>query len=472
MRIHKSLIFRLTAVYCLIFALSVGALFAVVWVVTGRTMTNQIAAEVQREAISLADEFRATDADTTAGSIERRLRRGGLSYYLLQAANGTLVAGNIFPVAPIRGFVALQVQLQSPGEKFLNRQTASRRQALGYGVLLTDGSFVMVADDVGRLENAKQAIRTAFVVAGGISMLLAILGGFLLSRGFLRRIDAINRTAAQIMGGSLAARIPARPHGDEIDSLAANLNAMLDRIQSLMENLQQVSSDIAHDLRTPLARLRQNLEAARTTASTIEDYRNSTDAAIAETEGLLGTFSALLRIAQVESGSRKAGFARVDMSELFDFVATTFQPVAEDKGYRLLSQIEPGAVITGDRGLLLQLATNLVENAIRHTPPGSTIELSLRRERGQVMAIVSDDGPGIPPEEREKVFRRFYRREASRTTPGSGLGLALVAAIANLHNAKISLSDNGPGLVVQLRFPAAVREPRAGATTLEDCKIL
>jgi signal transduction histidine kinase len=425
-------------------------------------MANQIAAEVQRETVSLADEYRATGAATAAASIERRLRRGGMSYYLMQDGNGAWVAGNIAPVAPILGFVELQVHLQSQGEDALSRQTEDRRQALGYGVLLTDGTFVMAADDVGRLENAKRAIRTAFLIAGGLSMLLAIVGGLLLSGGFLRRIDAINRTAAQIMEGSLAARIPARRHGDEVDTLATNLNAMLDRIQSLMENLQQVSSDVAHDLRTPLARLRQNLESARTTATTVEDFRSATDAAIAETEGLLGTFAALLRIAQVESGSRKAGFASVDLSELFEFVATTFQPVAEDTGQRFLSDIEPGAVITGDRELLLQLVTNLVENAIRHTPPGSTIELRLRREAEEVVAVVSDSGPGIPPAEREKVFRRFYRRDASRTTSGSGLGLALVAAIANLHDAKIALSDNAVGLVVQLRFRVAATASNRG----------
>jgi signal transduction histidine kinase len=278
----------------------------------------------------------------------------------------------------------------------------------------------------------------------------------LLSIGFLRRIEAINRTAAQIMAGSLDARVCVHPNGDEIDSLAANLNAMLDRMQSLMENLQQVSSDVAHDLRTPLARLRQNLEAARTSATTVEEFRVSTDAAIAETHGLLATFSALLRIAQIQSGSRKAGFSKVDLSELFEFIAATFQPVAEDERHRLVSEIALGLTITGDRELLLQLATNLIENAIRHTPPGSTIKLQLQRDGEAIVAVVADDGPGIPTEEREKVFRRFYRLELSRTTPGSGLGLALVAAIAELHAAKIAVNDCAPGFCVELRFPATV----------------
>jgi signal transduction histidine kinase len=256
------------------------------------------------------------------------------------------------------------------------------------------------------------------------------------------------------MAGQLDSRVPVRKNGDELDRLAANLNAMLDRIQSLMESLKQVSSDIAHDLRTPLARLRQRLETASATAQTVEEFRASTDAAIAETEGLLETFSALLRIAQIESGSRRAGFATVDLSEIFLFVATTFTPVAEDQEHRLVSDIEPGATISGDRELLLQLATNLVENAIRHTPRGATIEVKVRRNAEEVVAIVSDDGPGIPVEERAKVFRRFYRLEASRTTPGSGLGLALVAAVAELHDGSTSLLDHRPGLTVEVRFPA------------------
>jgi len=454
MRLRSTLVFRLTALYCLLFAVSVGVLFAVVWIVTSRTMTSQIAAGVEREAVSLADEYRATDAETAAASIERRLRRGGLSYYLLQDGVGTWIAGNIVPVEPILGFVQLEVRLQSRDQS-ADSQGRDRREAIGYGVLLSDGTYVLAAENIERLRNAQQAIRTAFVVAGGISILLALLGGLALSSGFLRRIEVVNRTAGRIMAGNLKARVPVRRNGDEIDNLAGNLNAMLDRIQSLMENLQQVSSDVAHDLRTPLARLRQNLEAARTTATTVEAFRTSIDAAIAETQGLLDMFSALLRIAQIESGSRRAGFSKVDLSELIEFVATTYQPVAEDHGDRLLSQIAPGLFVSGDRGLLLQLATNLVENALRHTPPGSTIQLQLQRDGSDIIVVVADDGPGIPAEEHEKVFRRFYRREASRTTPGSGLGLALVAAVAELHGARISLRDGKPGLVVELRFPGA-----------------
>jgi signal transduction histidine kinase len=349
------------------------------------------------------------------------------------------------------------VRLFSRGEAAGERTQGDLRNAIGYGVLLGDGTFVLAGEDVGRLQATRKAILTAFSVGGGVSVILAILGGLALSAGFLRRVESVNRTARQIMAGQLDSRVTVRDNGDELDRLAANLNAMLDRIQSLMESLKQVSSDIAHDLRTPLARLRQNLETAKVSAGTVEEFRSSTDAAITETDALLKTFSALLRIAQIESGSRKAGFARVDVSELFELVASTFAAVAEDQGHQLVSDIQAGITIFGDRELLLQLATNLVENAIRHTPSGTKIEFRLHKEMDDVIATVVDNGPGIPEQERGKVLRRFYRLEASRTTPGSGLGLALVAAIAELHGARIALIDHCPGLIVEVRFPASSR---------------
>jgi len=455
MHLASSLIFRLTTLYAILFAASVAILFALVWLVTSRSMTAQIMANVEREAISLADEYRATGVAAAAAVVERRLQRGGLAYYLLQRRDGAWIAGNIAPVSPVLGPLDLQVRLQSRADPSGNPTLADLRQAIGYGVLVSDGTFVLAGEDVARLEAARKAILTAFSVGGGVSVILAILGGLALSAGFLRRVESVNRTARQIMAGRLDSRVTVRDNGDELDRLAANLNAMLDRMQALMESLKQVSNDIAHDLRTPLARLRQNLETAKGSATTVAEFRSSTDAAISETDSLLRTFSALLRIAQIESGARKSGFTSVDLSEVFELVASTFAPVAEDLGHRLNSEIEEHISISGDRDLLLQLATNLVENAIRHTPEGTDIEVRLKKKGDAIIATVLDNGQGIPEEERAKVFRRFYRLEASRTTPGSGLGLALVAAVAELHGARISLSDQGPGLLVEVCFPAA-----------------
>ncbi len=453
MRLLRTLAFRLTALYVLLFALSVILLFTIVWFATERAMTEQIADSVQREAISLADEFRATDEATATILIERKLRRGRTAFYLLQTRNGMLIAGNIMPVTPVVGAFTGRVRLASDSPT--DASSGDVRTVLGFGVLLGDGTFALAADDIERIESTKRAFLAAFSTAGGISTLLAIVGGLLLSRGFLRRIDAMNRTTTEIMAGRFGSRIPVRVDGDEIDELAGNLNSMLDRIQSLMENLRQVSSDVAHDLRTPLSRLHQSLDEARSSATTVAEFRDAVERAIRETEGLLQTFSALLRIAQIESGSRKAGFSSVDLTQLLRFVAETFIPVAEDDNHRLVSHVEADIIITGDQELLFQMATNLVENAIRHTPPGSTIELTLRRDGLEVVAAVVDDGPGIPSGERQKVLQRFYRLESSRSTPGSGLGLALASAVAELHGAKITLADRMPGLLVEVRFPVS-----------------
>jgi signal transduction histidine kinase len=457
MHVASSLIFRLTSLYAILFAVSVAILFALVWFVTSRSMTAQIMANVQREAISLADEYRVTGAAAAAAVVERRLERGGLAYYLLQRRDGAWIAGNIAPVSPVLGPLDLQVRLQSRAQPAGNQTQADLRNAIGYGVLLSDGTFVLAGEDVGRLEAARKAILTAFSVGGGVSVILAIVGGLALSAGFLRRVESVNRTARQIMAGQLDSRVAVRDNGDELDRLAANLNGMLDRIQALMESLKQVSNDIAHDLRTPLARLRQNLEAAKLSATTVEEFRCSTDAAISETDSLLKRFSALLRIAQIESGARKAGFTSVDLSELCELVVSTFAPVAEDQGHRLNSEIEDDITISGDPDLLFQLATNLVENAIRHTPRGTDIEVRLKKAGSEIVATVLDNGQGIAEGERGRVFDRFYRLESSRSSPGSGLGLALVAAVAELHGARVNLLDHRPGLIVEVRFLAATQ---------------
>jgi signal transduction histidine kinase len=286
------------------------------------------------------------------------------------------------------------------------------------------------------------------VWASGLALLLAIVGGAVIGASFLRRIDTITRTSRAIMAGDLSARIPGRGTHDEIDQLVLSLNAMLSRIQQLMEGLRQVSSDIAHDLRTPLGRLRQHLEDARERAKTTADYDAATDASIKEADELLETFSALLRIAQVEAGAQKRGFGEVDLSDLVRSIGEAYQPAAEDSKHMLHYKVEDGIRLKGDRQLLAQMFSNLVENALRHTLAGSTVVLSLRRMGSGFEAEVADNGPGIPEAEHKKVFDRFYRLDRSRSTAGSGLGLALVKAIAGLHGLSIRLEDAAPGLRV------------------------
>ncbi len=237
----------------------------------------------------------------------------------------------------------------------------------------------------------------AFGWAFGATIALGAMGGTLISLGFLRRIEAMNRTTRAIIDGNLSDRVPTRGTGDELDGLAINLNRMLDSVQALMESLGQVSNDIAHDLRTPLTRLRQRLEDIQGRARSIEEYRIAVDEAIGDTDSILGTFAALLRIAQIEAGTRRAAFSSVDLSDLFESIAEAYAAVAEDSGRTLTRHIEPGIEVLGDRELLTQMLANLVENAIRHTPEGTRIELGLRRDAGRPVGTIADSGPGIPP---------------------------------------------------------------------------
>ena len=270
----------------------------------------------------------------------------------------------------------------------------------------------------------------------------------------LRRVQTISRASQEIMGGDLRRRIVMSRRNDEFDGLAAQLNAMLDRIGDLLEDIGQVTNDIAHDLRTPLARLRQRLETARRKARSVAEYELAVEHAISETDAALATFTSLLRIAQIDAGTRRAGFTAVDLSDLVAALVDIYAIVADDSNRPLDSTIEPGITIHGDGELLNQLFANLIENSLTHTPPGSHVRVSVRKfdNRG-AMVSVADDGPGIPEIMRERVLKPFVRLDSNRAGAGTGLGLAGVAAIARLHGVGLELTDNNPGLRVIVRFP-------------------
>ena len=271
-----------------------------------------------------------------------------------------------------------------------------------------------------------------------------------------RRIAAINDTIAQIMKGDLARRMPTDESGDDFDQLAGNLNRMLDRISSLMDGVRQVSDNIAHDLRTPLARLRNRLEELRLDTDSgrggADTTRQAVEDALAEADGLLATFGALLRIARIEADARRENFAPVDLGELVGDVVELYEPLAEEKGQQLSVTVEPVSVLEGDRDLLFQALANIVDNAIKYAPGSGHIGVALTAAEHGPRIEVADDGPGIPGDAKAKAFERFWRLDDSRSSPGSGLGLSLAAAVARLHNAEVQLEDNDPGLRVRLSF--------------------
>lgn len=449
LRLLRTASFRLAALYVGVFATSALVLGAAVFLAARSELDKQMTARIETEMSFLQDEFGAGGLDRLLAVV--RVRGRGISAldYLVQAPDGAHLAGEMPASTTIRpGWATIAVPEASEDGGRPEKVRAFTAD-LGGGLLLA------VGDDLGRIGEVEEAVATALVWTIGIAALLGIGGGAWLSRAFLNRVDAITRTAEAIIGGDLARRIPVRGTGDDLDRLAGTLNHMLDRIGSLMDSLRQVSSDVAHDLRTPLSRLLQRLEAARTHAGSLTEYEVAVDGAVREAEGLLATFSALLRITQVEGASPQAGFREVELSAIADAVADAYRPDAEEAGQELLAGIEPGLVVYGDGELLTQAAANVVENALRHTPPGTIITLHLSQglDNGICLAVV-DNGPGVKPQDLPRLADRFFRAERSRTTPGNGLGLSLVAAVADLHGATLQFDDAAPGLRIRMTFPA------------------
>jgi signal transduction histidine kinase len=432
----------------LIFGSSVVVLAAVIYMNAASALDQQERRRIRTEASSLRDEYDRGGFDALIAAIRDRQRgrlAGGLDYTVYRY-DGTRVFGNL-PKFP---FKAGWKKALGPPDGDEPRGQLERLLVLR--TPLAHGLWLMVGDDVGRIRELGDVILRMFGWGLVLTITLAVGGGVALSLAFLRRIDSITRTAEAIIGGDIGRRIPLRGADDDIDRLAATLNRMLDRISSLVESVRHVSNDIAHDLRTPLGRLRQTLEGTRQRARSPAEYEQAMEGAIGEIDAILETFSALLRIAQIEAGTRRAGFRRVDLSKLVETLCQAFAPVAEDAGLSLHAELTPGVMIEGDTELLAQMIVNLVENAIRHTQAGDRISVSLHSVEPEAILAVADNGPGVPADERERIFQRFYRLERSRTTTGSGLGLSLVAAIANLHGARVSVADNQPGLRVTLAF--------------------
>jgi signal transduction histidine kinase len=438
--------FRLTILYAAMFGLSGLALFSIVtWSVTS-FMAEQIDATVANELA----EVQADAGDQDPVALKRVI--DGLTvnspgiYYLLQSSDGRVLAGNMMAIDPVLGARSLDWTHQAPDRHAIGG-------IRGRGVGLPHGAYLFVGISDYQLGEVREVVRRTFLLGLGVTVVLAVAGGLIMSLGVLRRVEAVSRASRAIMTGDLGQRIALHGTGDEFDHLSTSLNTMLDRIQDLMLGLQQVSSDIAHDLRTPLTRLRQRLELARRREITIEGLNAALDGAIENVDAILETFGALLRIAQIEAGTRRAGFRPVALSELLERLVEAYQPVAEEKAQDLQAKIAPGLRVNGDRELLTQLFANLIDNAIGHSPAEARllIEASATLQGAQV--IVSDTGPGIPAPYRLEVLQRFYRLEVSRTASGSGLGLSLVNAVAALHDATLSLQDNEPGLRCILRFP-------------------
>jgi signal transduction histidine kinase len=326
---------------------------------------------------------------------------------------------------------------------------------------LADGGRLLVGRDIDDLDGFMQKINAALALTISLIFILAGVASLSVTRRTVGRIEAINATSRAIMRSGLGQRIPLRGTRDEWDELAANLNSMLDRIEALMGEVRQFTDNVAHDLRTPLTRMRARLEKAHAGRRDAEGGQALIGDTIADLDAVLGMFTSLTRISQIEATDRTAAFRAVDLTDIAREVVELFDAAAEDKGGQVEAVGDRGITVTGDRDLLFDAVANLVDNAIKHGRAAGRVTVAVRKRDRGVVISVADDGPGIPADECNRVFKRFYRLERSRRTPGNGLGLSLVAAVARLHGAQIEMRDNAPGLEFQLWFPQPAALPGA-----------
>ncbi|MDE2111330.1 MAG: HAMP domain-containing histidine kinase [Alphaproteobacteria bacterium] len=455
-RLFQTESIRLAAIYAALFVGSMALLIALIYFIVSDAFEANLLRNSDDDLSAIrrayvAEVLKKTNRGTHEAKEmidDRLLATDRADVFLLQKGLHTRIAGNLPVMTPKAGALRFPDPLPTDGGN------PEDHIILGRGEFLDRDLYAFVGRDLYAAKRAEEDVLRTFGWVLLASLLVASAGGLLLSRSFLRRVDAITDTCRSIMAGKLGDRIPMRGTRNELDQLAATINDMLDRIGVLMESLRQVSNDIAHDLRTPLAHLRYRLERTRLAAKNTGDYATAVDAAIADADQLLAMFAALLRIAQLEAGARQAGFEEVDLEPLLGRVSDLYKPAMDDAGRPFYVDLSPCSHVRGDPQLLLQLFANLLDNAVHHTPDSARVSLTMGMDGARPTVVVADEGLGIPPEDREKVFRRFFRREQSRTTPGSGLGLALVSAIADLHGAEISLLDNAPGLRVVVKFPA------------------
>lgn len=450
--------FRLAALYLLLFVISVGALLGYVYWNTAVLLERQTDETIRAEVNALADQYRLRGVRGIIDTIQRRSDDENGSVYLLVDSAGQRVAGNLtkLPALP-EGEDASWIEFPLDVEKATGRES---HMARAFYINLSGGFQLVVGRDVEALRQFAAIIRQTIYYALAIALVLGLGGGLLMSRNFLRRVDAITEASRTIMAGNMSGRMPVKGSNDELDRLALALNEMLDQIESLMAAMKEVSSNVAHDLKTPLTRIKARVEAALRAASE-EEYREALENTVSESDRLLDTFNALLSIARAEAGQSRSGLAATDASDLIADVVDLYEPMAEEEGGTLTSAASPGLMVLADRQLLAQALTNLIDNALKYgAHDGEAPEISVTGgiEGDNVVIAVGDHGAGIPAEDRGRVTERFVRLDQSRSKPGNGLGLSLVSGVMKLHKGALVLEDNHPGLLAKLVLPLH-REP-------------
>ncbi len=437
--------FRLALLYTALFGLSIGVLLAVIYVLAGQYVKSHVDEFVSSELELFEADYGVDGAEGVLGLVRSRNQsdRNNHWIYLYQNGDGAYLAGDQLRWPGIQpgldGFFTLPGRLHSGAVRAREAHFA-------------DGSRLLVGLNDYEVGEMRSALARAMGVGVGAMLLLAIGGGVLVTMASRRQIESINRVTHEIMAGDLRRRVPASSSRDEFGALGRNINAMLDRIGELMLAVRGITDNIAHDLRMPLARLRSLLERARD-CDDIDEQPKVLSRCLDEVDSILATFGAMLRITNVESGILRDSFVDVDLSAIARDAEQLFEPMFVADNRKLIAHIDDAVSVRGNRDLLFQALANLLDNAVKFTPPGSIIQILLARHGDQAELCVADDGPGVPVELRERVFQRLFRGDPARSTPGSGLGLSLVRAVALLHDGICRIDDNRPGARVLLGLP-------------------
>ena len=454
--------FRLTAIYVALFVLAAAAIVGAMFWQTNNLLTRQVLQSIAGEADGLRALAQSAGSAALADAIADRSRSAGPNLYYLADAQGRKLAGNLNRWPPeLRG--------EPAGGLFRYAVTAGadepERLAVGVPVPLSDGQRLLVSRDIEELRTFIGRVRRLFLWGFGCLAFAGLVGGVAAGRLILKRISAITATSETIMAGDFSRRIPLSGADDELDHLAQNLNVMLNRIEQLMTGLREVSDNIAHDLKTPLNRLRNRVEAALRDPRGLEAYREGLERTLEEADDLMKTFNALLLIARLEGGAMEDSLETFDLGALVRDVAELYGPLAEEKGLEVALQAHGPYKVRANRQLISQAVANLLDNAIKYATMSTAaqahrrdgakpdIRITVASSAAGLEIAVSDRGPGIPAADRERVLKRFVRLEASRTRPGTGLGLSLVAAVARLHGGGVRLEDNEPGLKAVFILP-------------------
>jgi signal transduction histidine kinase len=464
-KLVRTTAFRLTLAYLFLFALFAASLLGYFAWNTRRLITEQITSTVNAETGEISDIYGRRGLRGLVFTIENRALRPGANLYLVTTPTGQAIAGNIGSLAP--GVMGTSGWSETAYRRLDDQDTADH-SALVRVTELTSGFRLLIGRDLEERRRLFGIVAKAAQWSILVVVVLGLGGGIFAARRVLRRIDAMTGTTQRIMAGDLTGRLPVGRSGDELDRLAENLNAMLERIEALMMGLKEVSDNIAHDLKTPLTRLRNRAEEALAKSGNETEYRTALERTIEESDGLIRTFNALLMIARAESGQARDNMDDFDAADVANGIHELYEPLAEDDGMTLRVKTGP-APLHGNRELISQALANLVENAIKYGKPvaaaqpladavigasSKEILIEARFDGGQVLLSVTDHGPGIPEADRRHAVERFVRLEASRTQPGSGLGLSLASAVATLHGGDLTLSDARPGLRATLAIPA------------------